>query len=177
MRRHLAAAAALSFALLAAGCSGDAQESTTAAPTPVTSAPAAGSADGSAAPAVSAPTAAAGAAGDAALSKDTDAICAQAARTSTSFGTNFAADYQVLRAAGKQGAEAKSRAAEKVDRTVDGYAFALLDMSKLAADPTVKKALAAMGAQVTALKSDLGKIDDEKLSELHAKLDKACGKS
>ncbi|GAA4598909.1 hypothetical protein BJY16_002888 [Actinoplanes octamycinicus] len=169
MRRHLAAAAALSFALLAAGCSGgDEQEPTAAAPTPAGTAAAATTA--AADPAVAASA-------DAALSADTKAICAQAARTGESFGTNFAADYQVYLGAKAQGAEAKARAKEKVTRTVDGYSFALLDMSKLTSDPSLKKALAAMGAQVTALKGDFAKIDDKRLAEISGKLAKACGKS
>ncbi|WP_433793831.1 hypothetical protein [Actinoplanes sp. CA-252034] len=49
-------------------------------------------------------------------------------------------------------------------------------MSKLAADPTVKKALSAMGAQVTALKGDVTKLNEKKLADLHAVLDKACGR-
>jgi hypothetical protein len=49
-------------------------------------------------------------------------------------------------------------------------------MSKLAADPAVKKALSTMGAQVTALKGDVTKLDEKKLTELHAVLDKACGR-
>ncbi|GLW35460.1 hypothetical protein [Actinoplanes regularis] len=173
MRRHAAAAAALSFALLAAGCSGSDQESTTAAPTPATGSSgttAAAGPAGAADPAVAASA-------DAALSADTEAICGQAARTSTNFGTNFAADYKNLIGAAAQGAEAKSRAQEKVTRDVDGYAYALLDMSKLAADPALKKALATMGAQVTALKGDIAKLDAEKLANLHATLDQVCGKN
>ncbi len=114
---------------------------------------------------------------DAALSADTKAICEQAARTSTSFGTTFAADYKLLIDAAEQGAAAKAQAREKASRDVESFSFALLDMSKLAADPSVKKALATMGAQVTTLKGDLEKIDDKKLADLHATLDAACGKS
>ncbi|BCJ44925.1 hypothetical protein GCM10010168_85010 [Actinoplanes ianthinogenes] len=169
MRRHFAAVAALSFALLGAGCSGgDKQEPTAAAPTPATDTAAATTA--AADPAVAASA-------DAALSADTKAICAQAERTGESFGTNFAADYQVFKGAKAQGAEARARAKEKVARTVDGYAYALLDMSKLTSDPSLKKALASMGAQVTALKGDFAKIDDKQLAGISAKLAKACGKS
>ncbi|BCY06196.1 hypothetical protein [Actinoplanes sp. L3-i22] len=165
MRRPLAAAAALTFALLAAGCSGDDQKTTADAGAPVAAV----------SPAAVDPVVAASA--DAALSADTQAICAQAARTSTNFGTNFAADYAALVGAASQGAEAKARAQEKVDRTVAGYSYALGDMSKLTADAKLKKALTEMGTQVTTLKGDLSKIDDKKLADLHATLDAACGKS
>jgi hypothetical protein len=164
MRRPLAALAALSFAVLAAGCSaGDDAGAEKAAEKPA------------AAPAPVDPVTAASA--DAALSGDTTAICAQAARTSTSFGTTFAADYKLLIDAASQGAEAKAQARQKAARDVESFSYALLDMSKLAGDPAVKKALATMGAQVTALKGDLAKIDDKKLADLHATLDQACGKS
>jgi hypothetical protein len=167
MRRPLAALAALSFALLAAGCSGD--PDTTAAPAAGT--PAAGPAT-----TVSADPAAAASA-DAALSADTKAICDQAARTSTSFGSTFAADYKLLIDAAAQGGAAQAQAREKASRDVESFSYALLDMSKLASDPALKKALATMGAQVTTLKGDLAKIDDKKLADLHATLDAACGKS
>ncbi|GAA2905731.1 hypothetical protein Acy02nite_81340 [Actinoplanes cyaneus] len=170
MRRPLAALAALSFALLAAGCSGD--PDTTAAPAAGT--PAAGPA--TADPAASADPAAAASA-DAALSADTKAICDQAARTSTSFGSTFAADYKLLIDAAAQGGAAQAQAREKASRDVESFSYALLDMSKLASDPALKKALATMGAQVTTLKGDLAKIDDKKLADLHATLDAACGKS
>ncbi|WIM97665.1 hypothetical protein ACTOB_001213 [Actinoplanes oblitus] len=168
MRRHLAAVAALSFALLAAGCSDDGEPgtTTTAPPRAATAAATTAAAD----PAVAASA-------DAALASDTKAICAQAARTGESFGTNFAADYRVFLGAKAQGAEARARAKEKVTRTVDGYAYALLDMSKLTSDPGLKKALASMGGQVTALKGDFARIDDKRLAEIDAKLAKACGES
>ncbi|BEL09436.1 hypothetical protein Q0Z83_076270 [Actinoplanes sichuanensis] len=113
---------------------------------------------------------------DAALSEDTEAICAQASRTSNEFGKTFAEDYQLLVRAAAEGAEAKAKAQEKVTRDLQNFSFALLDMSKLAADPAVKKALSSMGAQVTALKGDVTKVDEKKLAELHAVLDKACGR-
>ena len=116
------------------------------------------------------------AAGDAALSGNTEAICAQASRTSTSFGTTFAADYRLLIEASGKSAQAKSEATAKVTRDVENFSFALLDMSKLASDPRLKKALAAMGTQVKALKGELDEINDKKLADLHATLDKACGR-
>ncbi|MEU4161608.1 hypothetical protein [Actinoplanes sp. NPDC026670] len=113
---------------------------------------------------------------DAALSEDTEAICAQASRTSNEFGKTFAEDYQLLVRAAAESKEAKAKAQEKVTRDLQNFSFALLDMSKLAADPAVKKALGSMGAQVTALKGDVTKVDEKKLAELHAVLDKACGR-
>jgi hypothetical protein len=113
---------------------------------------------------------------DTALSEDTEAICAQASRTSNEFGKTFAEDYQLLIKAAAESQEAKAKAQEKVSRDLENFSFALLDMSKLAADPTVKKALSAMGAQVTALKGDVSKVDEKKLADLHGVLDKACGR-
>jgi hypothetical protein len=113
---------------------------------------------------------------DTALSEDTEAICAQASRTSTDFGRTFAEDYQLLIKAAAESKESKARAQEKVTRDLDNFSFALLDMSKLAADPSVKKALSAMGGQIKALKGDVSKIDEKKLADLHAVLDKACGR-
>jgi hypothetical protein len=113
---------------------------------------------------------------DTALSEDTEAICAQASRTSNEFGKTFAEDYQLLIKAAAESKEAKAKAQEKVSRDLENFSFALLDMSKLAADPTVKKALSAMGAQVTALKGDVSKVDEKKLADLHGVLDKACGR-
>jgi hypothetical protein len=168
MRRPLAAAAALSFALLAAGCSGD-----DPAPTAATGTPDAATA----AATTVAPDPVAAASADAALSSDSKAICEQAARTSTGFGDTFAADLKLLKAASGKGAEAKTQARQKATRDVESFSFALLDMSKLASDPALKKALGSMGAQVTALKGDLAKINGKKLAALHATLDQACGKS
>ncbi|GAA0431019.1 hypothetical protein Aca07nite_17590 [Actinoplanes capillaceus] len=157
-------------ALLLAGCSGGDPAPTAAGPTPAVG--------GSAAATTEKPTGTATTEKptDTALAEDTEAICAQASRTSTSFGTTFAEDYQLLIKAAAEGAEAKARAQEKVTRDVENFSFALLDMSKLASDAELKKALAAMGAQITALKGDVAKIDDKKLAALHATLDKACGR-
>ncbi|BBH66543.1 hypothetical protein ACTI_32280 [Actinoplanes sp. OR16] len=179
MRTHLYAAAGLSALLLAlSGCSGDAgaePEAAAGAPaaaTPATTAATGGSAD----PAAAATTAAKGKAGDKALAADTEAICEQASRTSTSFGQTFAEDYKLLIEATRTGGQAKADAEQKAKRDVENFSFALVDMSKLASDKGLKKALAAMGDEVTELKGDLEKLDDEKLAGLHATLDKACGR-
>ena len=175
MRPYLIAAALL-FAV--GGCS--ASERTEApAPAPPAageSAAAGGTTPAGATPAAAATTAAGKAAqgGDAALSSDTEAICDQAAKVSTDFGATFAEDYRLLIEASAKNPQARTEAEQKAARDVRNFSFALVDMSKLAADPRVKKALAAMGAEVTALKGDLDKIDDKKLAGLQAKLDKAC---
>ena len=164
MRRLLAAVAATG-ALLLAGCS-------TAPDAPTVSA---------ASEAAPVPTAAASVAGknagDAALAGNTAAICTQAAKTGGQFAALFAYDHKVLTdAESAKDKDLAGKARQKATRDVENYAYALTDMSKLVADPTVKKALAAMGKQVTALKGDLSKIDDGKRQELGATLDQACGK-
>ncbi|MEU4423125.1 hypothetical protein AB0F81_21070 [Actinoplanes sp. NPDC024001] len=179
MRTVVFAAAGLS-ALLLAGCSAD-QPEAAPAPASVPSAtadatvPEGGVTPGSSAAATQAPAGDA-AAGDAALAGNSEAICAQATRTSNNFGTTFAADYQLLIEASGKDAQAKSQAEQKVKRDVENFSFALLDMSKLASEPQLKKALATMGAKVTALKGDLDRIDDKRLAALQATLDKACGR-
>ncbi|MDI6098286.1 hypothetical protein QLQ12_06680 [Actinoplanes sp. NEAU-A12] len=157
MRIHTLAAAALATAFLA-GCTGGGSEASTAAPAVTRSAATAEK-----------PT-------DTALGADTEAICAQASRTSSEFGKTFAEDYQLLTRAAAEGAQEKAKAQEKVTRDLQSFSYALLDMSKLVSDPKVKEALAAMGAQVTALKGDIGQVDDKKLADLHDVLDKACGR-
>ncbi|GAA2653456.1 hypothetical protein [Paractinoplanes durhamensis] len=165
--RRLAFLIVLPF--LAAGCSGG--DDTAATAGGVTSAPG-GSA---AAPAPVDPSAAA--AGDKALSGNTKAICDQATRTSTSFGETFIADLKLqIDAAGKDAA-AKSRAQEKIDQDVSSYSGALAGMAKLADDKALKSALTQMSKQVKALKGDVTKINADKMSEITATLDKACGKS
>jgi hypothetical protein len=170
MRRLLAAAALLiPAAALAAGCSSDKTPDSAGTPSvAVPRIPAPGAA--TATPGDSARQAAA----DAALSGNAAAICTQAAKTGSQFAATFAEDRKLLAQAGSaadedQAAKAKAKAA----RDVDNYSFALLDMSKLSADPVLKKALADMGKQVSAVKGDVHKVDGKKLG---ATLDKACGK-
>jgi hypothetical protein len=160
MRIHILAAAALATALLA-GCTGGEPATTAAAPPPAGQQQSAATTEK--------PT-------DTALAEDTEAICAQASRTSNEFGKTFAADQQLLAKAAAEGAAEKARAQEKVTRDLQSFSYALLDMSKLASDAEVKKALAAMGAKVTALKGDIAKVDDKTLADLHGVLDKACGR-
>jgi hypothetical protein len=171
MRRLLAAAALLiPAAVLVAGCSAD--KTPDAAGTPsaaVPRIPVPGAAT-TARPGDSGRQAAA----DAALSGNTAAICSQAAKTGSQFAATFAEDRKLLAKAGSaadknQAAKARAKAA----RDVDNYSFALLDMSKLSADPVLKQALADMGRQVSAAKGEVHKVDGKKLG---ATLDKACGK-
>jgi hypothetical protein len=67
------------------------------------------------------------------------------------------------------------QAEQKAARDVQNYSYALRDMSELAADPTLKKTLAAMGKQAAALKGDISKIDEKDVAGLRARLDEACG--
>ncbi|GGL14667.1 hypothetical protein [Mangrovihabitans endophyticus] len=168
----------------AAGCSGASSDAGAApspaagvsgGPAPTPGATVSAGADGSTGADSSGGDAAAG--GDAALSADTEAICDQAARTGQNFASVFAQDLQLLiESSSAQDEDQVAKAREKTARDVDSYAYALTDMSKLADDPTVKKALARMGKQVTALKGDVRELDDSKLAALSATLDKACGK-
>lgn len=177
MRRNLAALAVLGTLLGLAGCS-DKAGSTDDAAAPASSAVAgvtgAAGATGTVTTAPVDPAVAASA--DAALSGNTKAICAQAARTSTTFGQAFIADLRLQIDAASKGAEAKTQAEQKITRDVQNYSYALADMAKLTTDPALKTALTQMSKQVTALKGDLTKINSDKMSALTATLDGACGK-
>lgn len=173
MRRLLCATAVSgALLLLGTGCSGDKADDDTAA-APVAVAPAPG-------PAGSGPAASAGAVlpgeADAALSGNTQAICQQAAKTGGDAAKNFAQDLKLLiDAESSQDKDLVIKAKQKTTRDVENYSFALKDMSKLAADAKLKAALADMGSQVTALKGDVRKVDEKRLTKLQATLDKACG--
>ncbi|GIF00243.1 hypothetical protein [Paractinoplanes rishiriensis] len=176
MRRPLAAALALPVLALA-GCSGDgAGGTTTTGPAPVTNPSVGAPAGGSAvAPPPVDPSVAA--AGDKALSGNTKAICDQAARTSATFGETFIADLKLQIDAASQGPAAKAQAQQKIDRDVSSYSSALSGMAELAGDRALKTALTQMSKQVQALKGDVTKLNADKMSELTATLDKACGKA
>ena len=178
MRRNLAALAVLGALLGIAGCSDEAASPDAAAsPAPGASAGDAGAAAGATGAVTAAPVdPSVAASADAALAGDTKAICAQAARTSTTFGQAFIADLKLQIDAASKGAAAKSQAEQKITRDVQNYSYALADMAKLTSDPALKKALAQMSKQVTALKGDLTKINADKMSQLTATLDGACGK-
>ncbi|HEX5201852.1 MAG TPA: hypothetical protein VFW27_18135 [Actinoplanes sp.] len=156
--------------LLMAGCS-DAGGDATATATGAT--PGAGGAS-VVAPAPVDPSVAASA--DKALSSNTKAICAQAERTTTSFGQTFIADLQMQIDAAGQGAAAKAQAQQKIDRDVSSFSSALSGMAKLADDQVLKTALTRMSKQVEALKGDLTKINAEKMAAITSTLDKACGR-
>jgi hypothetical protein len=181
MRRLLLAAAIGAVVLGTAGCSTDDKTPSAAATPQVGVSVGAGATlpAGASAPANgSKPGGAAGAnAGDAALAGNTQAICNQAAKTGGQFGSMFAQDLKLLiDAESAKDQDLSGKVKQKTARDVENYSFALNDLSKLAADATVKQALADMGKQVTALKGDVRKIDDKKLDSLRATLDKACGK-
>jgi hypothetical protein len=155
----------LILSLLAAGCSATDGDATAAAgPTPNTAG----------APASVDPSVAA--AGDKALSGNTKAICAQAARTTTSFGQAFIADLQMQIDAASKGGAAKPLAQQKIDQDVSNFSSALAGMAKLADDKALKSALTQMSKQVKAFKGDLSKINAEKMASLSTTLDKACGR-
>ncbi|MET0495401.1 MAG: hypothetical protein ABW000_19940 [Actinoplanes sp.] len=177
MRRLLIATAVSGALLLTGACSSDKTDDTptVGAPTSATSG-AATTGDG-AAPATSAGTSAQKDA-DAALKGNTKAICDQAGKVSGDAGSRFAQDLKLLiDAESAQDKDLVAKAKEKTTRDVENYSFALTDMSKLASDADLKKALASMGKQVNALKGDVRKLDAEKLGALQATLDKACGTS
>jgi hypothetical protein len=154
--------------LLAAGCSATGGDATAAAgPTP--------NAGGSAAAQASVDPSVA-AAGDKALSGNTKAICAQAARTTTSFGQAFIADLQLQIDARSKGGSAKALAQQKIDQDVSNFSSALAGMGKLADNKALKAALTQMSKQVKAFKGDVSKINAEKMASLTATLDKACGR-
>ena len=173
MRRLLVLTSAI---LLAAGCSTDTSGTeSTAAPAPAPG--------GSSAPAASAPGAGdaqnGGAkGGDAALKGNTAAICNQAAKTSGDFAATFAQNLKLqIDAASAKDPAAAQKVEQKSVRDVQNYSYALTDMSKLAADKAVAKALGDMGKQVGAFKADISAIDEKKLADLRTTLDKACGKA
>jgi hypothetical protein len=122
------------------------------------------------------PSAKPGNEGDAKLSQDTKAICAQADKLTTSFGATFTQDLKAL-IDSAQNAKQKAEVDQKTKRDVQNFSFALTDLSKLAADADLKKALAEMGKEVTALKGDVRQLDADQLGELSGKLDEACGRS
>jgi hypothetical protein len=174
MRTVLLAVAGLS-ALLLTGCSADQPEASAPAGAPSAAGVSVPEGGAPASGGVDAPAGPDAAAGDAALSEDSEAICEQATRTSTGFGKTFAENLQLISSATDKPARKQAKA--KATRDVQNFSFALLDMSQLASEPELKKALGAMGAEVKALSGDLDKIDDKKLAKLQATLDKACGRS
>jgi len=173
--RRLIAAAAVTGALLLAGCSADktAPAGTAVAPAPAAGAPAGSAPAGAAA---SSSAAAAASAGDAALAGNTAAICAQASTTGENAAATFAQDLALLLDAESAKDKAATSAAQaKASRDVENYAYALRDMSKLVADPAVKATLASMSTSVEKLKGDIRKIDAAELGRLAGTLGKACG--
>jgi hypothetical protein len=151
--------------LLAAGCSASGGGATwSGGPTPNT---------GGSAAAVDPSVAAAA---DKALSGNTKAICAQAARTTASFGQAFIADLQLRNDAASKDAAAKAQAQEKIDRDVSNFSSALAGMAHLADNKALKTALTQMSTQVKTFKGDVAKINADKMSALTGTLDKACGR-
>jgi hypothetical protein len=157
--------------LSTAACTSAGEAGPTPAAPPPTSAPAVSGA-------ASAPAAAPGKSGDQALSKDTKAICAQADRLTTQFGATFIQDLkQLIDSSSAKDQQRQAEVEQKTQRDVQNFSFALRDLSALAADGDVKKALAGMSKDVTALNGDVRKLDADKLGQLSGKLDKACGRA
>lgn len=181
MRRPFAAAlTAAALAAVLTGCSTDRSGDPAAAPAPGVSsgaaAPASSAAGGSSGAPAAGASAAAGAKGDAALAGNTAAICAQAAKTGIDFAATFAGNVKLqIEAASADEPGAVQQAEQKATRDVQNYSYALRDMSELAADPALKKALAAMSKQVAALKGDISKIEEKDMAGLRTTLDEACG--
>ena len=168
--RRLAALLILPVLAPLAGCSGG---DVTGAAEPVTSTTG-GAAAASPAPVPVDPSAAAS--GDKALAGNTAAICDQAGRAAASFGETFIADLKLQIDAAGQSPAAKAQAQQKIDRDVASYSSALRGMAGLADDKPLKAALTQMSKQVNALKGDVTKINAEKMSQITATLDRACGK-
>jgi hypothetical protein len=174
MRRPLAAA--LTTLFLLAGCSTNLDGSATPGPAAAPMPAPGGSVATQPGAASGAPEGGGTGDGDARLSGNTEAICTQAVKTGADFARTFAANLELqIDAASADDPAAVQQAEQKAARDVQNYSYALNDLSKLAADPAVKTALADMSRQVTALKGDLRKLDGAKLNSLRSTLDEACG--
>jgi hypothetical protein len=173
MRRLWATAASGAVLLLSAGCSTEPGTSGSAAPAaPTTGAAVSGPAPSARASGVPQTT------GDAALAGNTGAVCSQAARLSGQAAAAYAENLKILvDASSAKNKDLTAKAKEETERDIESWSFALADLSKLVADPGVKKALGDMSKQVVKLKADVQKIDDAELAKVRATLDTACGKA
>jgi hypothetical protein len=160
MRRHLIAVAALGTLFVAAGCTGRAATWSDAPAPPVVSA-----------------TAAPSASTRVALPANTRAVCDRAARASTAFSETFLADLKLQIDAAAKDAAARAEARRQIARDVRKYSSALAAMAGQATDPALKRTLTRMSKEVRALTGDITKIDADRMSDLTAELDKACGKA
>ena len=174
MRRLLVAAASGAVLLLGAGCSTDKAAETDAVPAP-TGAVAPTVAPSGAAPAPST-TDASGKpvnAGDAALASNTDAICNQATKVSGSAAAAFAREAGTL--ADSKGKPDAQRVEERVQRGLEGWAYALRDLGNLTDDGALKKALGTQGDKVQKLsEGDLHKVKESQLTAIGNDVEKAC---
>jgi hypothetical protein len=66
------------------------------------------------------------------------------------------------------------RTEEKLRNDVEGWSFALADLSRLVADPTLKRELAAASKDVASLKGDVHKINNARVAALRAQVEKVC---
>jgi hypothetical protein len=175
MRRLWATAASGAIILLSAGCTTEPATTTTGAPTPavgvVTPATPATPAPGTS-------VQASDPAGDKALAGNTPAICSQAAKTSGDAAARLAQNLKSeADAASSKDKLLVEKAQQQTQRDVQNWGSALTDLSGLVADATVKKALGAMGKEITQLKGDAKKLDAAKITSLQKTLTDACSKS
>jgi hypothetical protein len=176
VRTSLAAAAAVGLLLGSTACSGKSSPSAgPAAPAtlPTTAPSGVGNRALANLPSVD-PTVAASA--DAALRNDTKALCQQADRTSTTFGSILIADLKLQHDVQAKDAQTQADAKQKLAQDVSDFSYALADMSKLAGNATLKSTLQQMSRQVTAFAGDPTKINSDRISQLSDTLATACGK-
>ncbi len=81
---------------------------------------------------------------------------------------------KLLKDAKSADADAAAQVDQKTTRDVQNYAAALADMAKLTTDAKLKKTLAGMGKQISALDGDVRKLNPDKLAGLQEDLSKAC---
>ncbi len=178
MRRLLAATVSGVILVSGAGCSADAGN--TAPGAPVTST--AGSAVGGspAAPAASRGASAAPGtsgravdSGDAVLAANAGQLCVQARMVSGTAVSEFPHLQKELKAAttGQQ----KKLTGDRIRQTVGNWSFALNNLSRLVADPGLKKAFGAAGESARRLGAgDPAKITQDQLVAVQKDIDKAC---
>ncbi len=185
MRRLLVAAVSGAVLLLGAGCSTDKTDDTAATPTagpvpaPVApgasaAAPATGASGG---PAATGGSGGPAGSGDAALARNTDAICDQATRVSRDAVAGFAADVKLLEKAKRSDEPATvTQAGTQAQRRLEGWAYALRDLSGLTADNGLKASFGGLSGKVEKLSrsEDLTKVSAGQLSAISGDVKKAC---
>ncbi|GAA0812437.1 hypothetical protein [Spirilliplanes yamanashiensis] len=173
MRRLLVAAASGAVLLLGAGCSTDPAATPDAAPAPTNAAAPTSAAAPAPAPSTTDKSGKPVNAGDAALASNTGAICGQANKVSGVAAASFARESGLL--ADSKGKPEAQRVEERVQRGLEGWAFALRDLGNLTDDAALKKALGTQGDKVQKLsEGDLHKIKESQLTAIGNDVEKAC---